>query len=75
MLEKVKNALTACPCDGAIYLVHKLSDCSGFFMSQKHLVYMAYNNEDAAHQSLATEFLRLNTNIEITAIENNQQFE
>ncbi len=75
MLEKVKNALTACPCDGAIYLVHKLSDCSGFFMSQKHLVYMAYNNEGAAHQSLATEFLRLNTNIEITAIENTQQFE
>ena len=75
MLEKVKNALTACPCDGAIYLVHKLSDCSGFFMSQKHLVYMAYNNEGAAHQNLVTEFLRLNTNIEITAIENNQQFE
>ena len=75
MLEKVKNALIACPCDGAIYLMHKLSDCSGFFMSQKHLVYMAYNNEGAAHQILATEFLRLNTNIEITAIENNQQFE
>lgn len=75
MLEKVKSALTVCPCDGAIYLVHKLSDCSGFFMSQKHLVYMAYNNEGAAHQNLATEFLRLNTNIEITAIENNQQFE
>ena len=32
MLEKVKSALTSCPCDGAIYLVHKLSDCSGFFM-------------------------------------------
>lgn len=75
MLEKVKSALTACPCDGAIYLAHKLSDCSGFFISQKHLVYMAYNNEGAAHQNLATEFLRLNTNIEITAIENNQQFE
>ena len=75
MLEKVKCALISCPCDGAIYLVHKLSDCSGFFMSQKHLVYMAYNNEGAAHQNLVTEFLRLNTNIEITAIENNQQFE
>lgn len=75
MLEKIKKVLTDCPCDGAIYLVHKLSDCSGFFMSQKHLIYMAYNNERASHQNLATEFLRLNTNIEITAIENNQQFE
>lgn len=75
MLEKVKNAMMACPCDGAIYLVNKLSDCSGFFMSQKHLMYMVYNNEGASHQSLITEFLRLNTNIEITSIENNQQFE
>ncbi len=74
MLEKIKNALLTCPCDSAIYLVYKLSDCSGFFMSQKHLIYMAYNNEGASHQSLMTEFLRLNTNIEITAIENNQQF-
>ena len=75
MLEKVKKAMRTCPCDGAIYLVHKLSDCSGFFMSQKHLMYMVYNNEGASHQSLITEFLRLNTNIEITSIENNQQFE
>ncbi len=56
-------------------MVHKLSPCSGFFTSQKHLIYMVYNNEGASHQSLATEFLRLNTNIEITAIENNQRFE
>ncbi len=75
MLEKIRTALLTCPCDGAIYLVHKISDYSGFFVSQKHLVYMTYNNEGASHQSLTTEFLRLNTNIEITAIENNQQFE
>ena len=75
MLDKIKAALSTCPCDGAIYLIYKISDCSGFFMSKKHLIYMVYNNERDAHQSLATEFLRLNTNIEITAIENNQQFE
>lgn len=75
MLEKIKKALSTCPDDGAIYLVYKLSDCSGFFMSCKHLVYMVCNTEEISHQSLATEFLRLNTNIEITSIENNQQFE
>ncbi len=75
MLEKIKKALSTCPDDGAIYLVYKLSDCSGFFMSCKHLVYMVCNIEEISHQILATEFLRLNTNIEITSIENNQQFE
>ena len=75
MLEIVKNTLATCPRDSGIYLVYKLSDVSGFFMSEKHLIYMAYNNESVSHQSLATEFLRLNTNIEITAIENDHQFE
>lgn len=75
MLEEIKMTITTCPCDGNIYLVHKLSDCSGFFMSQRRLMYMVYNNEGASHQSLITEFLRLNTNIEITSIGNNQQFE
>lgn len=74
MLEKVKNALAACPSDGAVYLVYKLSENSGFFMSQKHLLYMVYNHEGASHQSLATEFLRLDTNIEVLSIENSQQF-
>lgn len=30
MLEEIKMTITTCPCDGNIYLVHKLSDCSGF---------------------------------------------
>lgn len=75
MLEKIKKSISACPDDGAIYLVYKLSTFSGFFMTHKHLIYMVYNIEEIPHQSLATEFLRLNTDIEIASIKNNQQFE
>lgn len=75
MLNKIKDSLQICPCDGMIYLVHKLSDISGFFVSQNHLIYMVYNVEGVTHQSLKTEFLQLNTNIEINSIEKNQQFE
>ncbi len=75
MLEKIKKALSACPEDGVIYLVYKLSAFSGFFMSDKHLIYMVYNTEEISHQSLTTEFLRLDTDIEINSIKNNQQFE
>ncbi len=74
MLNKVKEALLKCPEDGSIYLIEKLSDISGFFATKKHLLYMVFNNEGLSHQNLSTEFLRLNTNIEVVSIENNQQF-
>ena len=74
MLNKLTLALTMCPDDGSIYLIEKLSDVSGFFMVNKHLLYMVLNIEGAHHQSLSTELLRLNTNIDIAAIGNNQQF-
>lgn len=74
MFEKIKKALANCSSDGSIYLVEKLSSNSGFFMTNKHLLYMVYNFENIPHQSLATEFLRLNTNVEIVSIKNNQMF-
>lgn len=43
MLEKIKESISACPDDRAIYLVYKLSTFSGFFMTHKHLIYMVYN--------------------------------
>lgn len=74
MFDKIKKALESCSSDGSIYLVHKLSNNSGFFMTNKHLLYMVYNFEHTPHQSLTTEFLRLNTNVEIVSIKNNQMF-
>ena len=44
-------------------------------MTGKHLLYMVYNKENETHHSLVTEFLQLNTNVDITAIRNNQQFQ
>jgi hypothetical protein len=74
MIDSIKEVLQNCPCDGMIYLAFKLSDHSGFFISKKHLLYMVFNTEDAPSQRLSTEFLRLYTNIEINAIESDQQF-
>ncbi len=74
MLTKIKKALATCPQDGMIYLIIKLSDASGFFMAHRHLIYMVINCEATKHQSLATEYLRLNTDVEVSAIECNQQF-
>lgn len=74
MFEKIKKSLASCSFDGSIYLIEKLSSNSGFFMTNRHLLYMVYNFENITHQSLATEFLRLNTNVEIISIKNNQKF-
>ncbi len=74
MFEKIKKTLASCPIDGSIYLIEKLSSNSGFFMTNGHLIYMVYNFENISNQNLITEFLRLNTNVEIVSIKNNQMF-
>ena len=68
------HALSKCPSDGSIYLIDKLSDISGFFMVKGHLLYMVYNSEETSHQNLSTEYLKLNTNIDIVSVKNDQKF-
>lgn len=74
MLSAIKDALSKCPSDGSIYLIDKLSDISGFFMVKGHLLYMVYNSEETSHQNLSTEYLKLNTNIDIVSVKNDQKF-
>jgi len=74
MLNSIKDSLNRCPNDGNIYLVHELSDNSGFFVANNHILYMVLNFEQARHQNLSTEYLKLNTNVDIFSIKNNQRF-
>ena len=74
MVAQIKNALSSCPLDGLIYLICRISETAGFFMVRRHLVYMVVNKESVPHQNIATEFLQLNTDIEISSIERAQQF-
>lgn len=74
MVTQIKSALSTCPLDGMIYLIYRISETSGFFMVRRHLVYMVVNKEFIPHQNVATEFLQLNTDIEISSIERAQQF-
>lgn len=74
MLSAIKYALSKCPRDGSIYLIDELSDVSGFFMVKGHLLYMVYNSEKISHQNLSTEYLKLNTNIDIVSVKNDQKF-
>lgn len=74
MLKEIKKALNTVPKDGAIYLVKKLSQNTGFFITNGHLLYLVYNFENITHKSLTTDYLLLNTNIDIRSFKNNQAF-
>ena len=74
MLKRIKSALSAFPEDGAIYLVEKLSKNTGFFVVNGHLLYLVYNSEMVVHKSLLTDYLLLNTDVEIHSFKNNQRY-
>lgn len=74
MIERIKQLLISVPQDGNIYLAEGLSQQTGFFITGGHLLYLAVNFEGVSHTSLTTDYLLLNTNVEIQSFENNQQF-
>ena len=74
MLAEIKSALSECPVDEGVYLIHALTEQAGFFMAKGRLVYMVVNYECLQFQSLVTDYLRLNTDIEITSIKAGQHF-
>lgn len=73
MLGTIKKAISTTPLDGAIYLVEKLSEKSGFFITNGHLLYLVCNFENVAHKSLLTDYLHLITDVEIYSFKNNQK--
>lgn len=74
MLAEIKHALKTCPKDGTIYLAKSLSKKSGLFITDGHLLYLVSNFENIAYKSLKTDYLLLNTDIEIRSFEKNQTF-
>ncbi len=75
MLSEINKALATTPVDGMIYLAKKLTNKAGFFVSNKHLLYVVSNSDLETSQNISTEFLRLNTNVDIRAFADDQQFQ
>ncbi len=74
MIQSIKNAIITTPEDGLLYLVNRLTDKAGFFVSNKHLLYVVSNLDGESSQSISTEFVNLNTNVDIHAFAEDQQF-
>lgn len=61
--EKVQNV----PQDNTIYLIEKLPHGTGLFVSNGNLLYLVPNNEGCESLGIKTEFLKLETNIYVSA--------
>ena len=75
MIKQISDIINASPKDGSIYLISKLANDTGFFVSNGKLIYMVKNSEDLGFESMDTEFISLRTHIYIVAVENHPQFE
>lgn len=73
-MQPVQEIISSLPEDDLLYLVKKLTDKAGFFVSSKHLLYVVSNCDREDSQSINTEHLQLNTNVDIHAFADNQQF-
>ncbi|WP_411678430.1 PD-(D/E)XK motif protein [Caproicibacter sp.] len=74
MNTQLLNNLKLIPTTESIYLLEKLTESSGFFGTQKKLLYAAKNVQQLEHNSVDTEFLSIKTHVYISAIENTSQF-
>lgn len=57
-----------------LYLLTPLSDDSGFFSTNGKLLYISSDSEQYASQGIETDYLTLQTHINIKAVRNNQTF-
>ena len=70
LLRKIKEF----PSDNNIYLIEKLSEIAGFFISNQKFLYIVKNSEISINQNIKTDFIELNTNIEIFSVKDFRQF-
>ncbi len=63
LLKKINNL----PQDNTLYLLEKLPCGTGLFASNNNLLYIVPNDEHCKFTNIKTDFLRLETNIYITA--------
>lgn len=63
LIEKIRTI----PKDGTLYLLEKLPCETGLFASNGNVLYLVPNTEECASLSIKTEFLRVETNIFVSA--------
>ncbi len=69
------NLCSHTPLDGNVYLLHVLSKNSGLFACNRKLQYLIRDNENLVFENIETEFLSLNTHIQVIPVVNTSSFD
>lgn len=72
--DDIKRSINDLPENNHLYLVNVLSEISGFFANNRKLLFLIENIEKLKFESIETEYLLLQTNINIRAVENSKTF-
>lgn len=72
--SEIVDIFNTIPLDDNLYLIAKLANSSGIFATNGKLAYMAENLDEKRTESIETEYLSLQTNIHIHAVENDSSF-
>jgi hypothetical protein len=74
-VRSIVNIIDAIEDENSIYLIEPISELAGFFLHQKCLLYVAKDIDGYTYEEIETEYLRLQTHVHISAVENDQTFE
>lgn len=66
-IEELTTRVVDNPHDDTLYLIEKLSHISGLFSLNGNVLYLVENKEDCSSLNILTEYLRLDTNIHVSA--------
>jgi hypothetical protein len=71
---KIKLLIESITDTSAIYLLEALSSTSGFFSNDSKLLYIAKDDYNYSYEGIETDYLRLQTHVRISAVQNNPTF-
>lgn len=72
--EDIINAISSFTNKGNLYLICKITEKTGFFTSDNHLIYLSIDDSNLSYQSIKTEHLDLQTHIKIQSVSNDASF-
>ena len=71
---EIINQIRSIDDKNGIYLIESLNSESGFFTSDEQLSYISLDNFGYPYEGIDTDYLRLQTHVRISAVENNQTY-
>lgn len=74
-IRQIIDVIMSIENDNVFYMVNPITSSEGFFTIEKKLLYVAKDIEGYISEGIETDFLKLQTHIHVSAVENDHTFE